>query len=1428
MKKKFGSVILLLLLIAKTPVFAQNNQIGLNWQKCLGGSGNDVLQELITLPTGDVMVLDTTTSNNGDVTGNHGAEDIWVVRVNASSSILWQRCIGGSAKDSAVNMLITSDGGVLISGITFSNDGDATGNHGQRDALVARLDANGNLLWTRCLGGSANEILIRMAAVGASGFTLFGETTSNNGDVSGNHGGTDLWVIHLNGAGATGWQRCYGGSLNETASDFRYLPQHNAYLLLGKPGSVNGDLTTSHKDRVAWLMKTDLTGTITAQAVGGFANPFSVANGNKYAVGGFVQDNSLYGFTYTEEVNFGIGFSSSRMHAIAFLCRFNPATMPGFTDYYNAGLNIKLNEQPSEYTNETDGSKGIVGLKGRTGGGFLMLEDYEGCYFMDNYGWAFAMNAAKSGLTTGRFNAAGYRPDGITKVRAVCNNTFYPNQVTRGNYFSGDAYMPDENQFVSGGRTTDLDRNPNYGGSHDAYLARGSSASFFGGSGNEGFTRLARIDNINFYAGGFTTSNNGQVSGNHGGDEIWLVNARLRNNTIKGTAYVDLNGNGTKDATEPWATGYMVSSRNNFIDVQSGLQQGKFINQVGTGAFTSSLMNLPAYFTAVPPSINTNFSGLDNTDSIGFALKPAQNFNDLAVDFIAQNVARPGFTTSYRIIYKNYGTQAANGVTLSFVKDNRLTLLSSSLGGYTTIGDTLRWSLGNLNFMQEGIIDLNLQVAAPPVVNIGDTLRSKIMIDPMNGDISPSNNTMALNQRVQGSFDPNDKLENHAGSIRRVKALAGEELVYTIRFQNTGTDTAFNVYIRDTLPTSLDASSLRVISASHAYTVESSGFMGFGYQRVLTFRFNNILLPDSGTNAAASNGFISFALKTVNSITVGNQVLNSASIYFDFNASVSTNTVKTVIDGVPKPQVFVENGFCYNAGLQSGKVLNPGSYAVSVSLDNIPLVYNQADSTFSFNVTGLATNIPHPLKVVFTYDPNEKDSLIILINVSVPPLATIFLGDTTLCQGAAPLLLLGSVDRWRIMYPSGASLCQGVCYFNPQLAGPGTHLVIGETDSHFPCYTTTYDTLRITVGNLAPPVIYNNDTTVCVLSSPIALSSNIPAIWSGAGVAGNTFTPSIAGPGTHKIIATKTNGVCPDSKDTLTVTVDDFVQAVIATPNQTVCISVPPIALQANTNVSWVGTGVSGSTFNPSVAGVGLHQIIAIKTNGTCPDSKDTLTITVDDFVQAVIATPNQTVCKLSAPISLQANTTVTWSGTGVTGATFNPTTSGAGLHQIIATKNNGACPETKDTLTITVDDFIQPVILNNDTTVCILGTAFNLRADMAVSWNGPGVTGSSFNPATAGAGTHLLFATRANGACPNGRDTLLVTVTPALTPDVQITASQNTLASVSAFSNLVATNAVGGGSNPLYTFAKDRNFTQVLQAESAVNTLRIVPQMLT
>jgi len=267
----------------------------IQWQKALGGSGFDLGGSIIQTSDGGFVVVGFTKSNDGDVTGNHGGADAWIIRLTASGSIAWQKTYGGSADDEAGTIIQTSDGGYAVAGITASNDGDVKGNHGAVDGWLLKLDTLGNIQWQKTLGGSDTDNISSIVQTADGGYVLAGMTKSNDGDVSGNHGGKDGWVMKLDSTGAIQWQKTIGGSGDD---EFFSLVRTSdgGYAVAGQSTSNDDNVSENHGGTDGWVVKLNTSGSIQWQKTLGGSNVdhlYSLiqTNDGGYAATGFTNSN---------------------------------------------------------------------------------------------------------------------------------------------------------------------------------------------------------------------------------------------------------------------------------------------------------------------------------------------------------------------------------------------------------------------------------------------------------------------------------------------------------------------------------------------------------------------------------------------------------------------------------------------------------------------------------------------------------------------------------------------------------------------------------------------------------------------------------------------------------------------------------------------------------------------------------------------------------------------------------------------------------------------------------------------------------------------------------------------------------------------------------------------------------------------------------
>jgi uncharacterized repeat protein (TIGR01451 family) len=253
--------------------------------------------------------------------------------------------------------------------------------------------------------------------------------------------------------------------------------------------------------------------------------------------------------------------------------------------------------------------------------------------------------------------------------------------------------------------------------------------------------------------------------------------------------------------------------------------------------------------------------------------------------YMSDGLARPGFEYQVAVQARNLTAASAGTVSLVVEHDALLTLVSATPAPTSTAGNVLTWSGGAFSFtnaFQTRTVQLRFQVP-PDVGLLGTDLITTATVSTTNTDADLSNNTFVLQRTITGAYDPNDKLATTSGGNTSVWQINEDEWIdYTIRFQNTGTDTAFNVLITDTLPTNLDPGTLTVGASSHNFTWELSG------QGTLKFYYPNILLPDSNINEPLSHGFVGFRIRPRLPLLPGDEIENIANIYFDFNPPVIT------------------------------------------------------------------------------------------------------------------------------------------------------------------------------------------------------------------------------------------------------------------------------------------------------------------------------------------------------------------------------------------------------------------------------------------------------------------------------------------------------------------------------------------------------------
>jgi hypothetical protein len=191
-----------------------------------------------------------TASNDGDVNGNHGSHDMWLIKLNSNGALMWSQTYGGSYLDDARCITVAPGGGFVLAGLTSSNDKDVTGFHVPTivgfDMWIVKVDDNGNKLWAHAFGGTTDDVAVAITAI-AGGYVATGYTNSNDGDVKGYHGPAaplfyDMLVIKIDDNGNKLWANAYGGNFDEYGLAIAATADGGC-LVAGGAASKNGDVS---------------------------------------------------------------------------------------------------------------------------------------------------------------------------------------------------------------------------------------------------------------------------------------------------------------------------------------------------------------------------------------------------------------------------------------------------------------------------------------------------------------------------------------------------------------------------------------------------------------------------------------------------------------------------------------------------------------------------------------------------------------------------------------------------------------------------------------------------------------------------------------------------------------------------------------------------------------------------------------------------------------------------------------------------------------------------------------------------------------------------------------------------------------------------------------------------------------------------------
>ncbi|WP_082377284.1 T9SS type A sorting domain-containing protein [Chryseobacterium indologenes] len=243
------------------------------WQRSYGGTADDKANSVRQTNDGGYIVAGSTHSTNGDVSNNHGQEDFWIVKLNSSGNIVWEKTLGGSGNDAAKCIRQTPDGGYIVAGKSDSNDGDITGNNGYLDGWIVKLDQNGGITWQKSIGGPNFEEFSSIELTADGGYVMAGNISTSTNSFN-------YWIVKVDSSGNTQWSKNYGGSASDKANSLKLTPD-GGYIIAGSSNSNDGDITAGNGNYDYWIIKLDHLGNLQWQKSFGdymYDNAFGIDN----------------------------------------------------------------------------------------------------------------------------------------------------------------------------------------------------------------------------------------------------------------------------------------------------------------------------------------------------------------------------------------------------------------------------------------------------------------------------------------------------------------------------------------------------------------------------------------------------------------------------------------------------------------------------------------------------------------------------------------------------------------------------------------------------------------------------------------------------------------------------------------------------------------------------------------------------------------------------------------------------------------------------------------------------------------------------------------------------------------------------------------------------------------------------------------------
>lgn len=882
-------------------LFFNNNIYGQGWEKTFGGTFTDSATCVKQTIDGGYIV-----SGSIQPTSNVAASEMHLIKTDVNGSTLWAKNYGGLNADAGNSVEQTTDGGYIVAGWTKSFGA------GAEDFYLVKTNPYGDTLWTKTYGGAASEKANCVQQTTDGGYILVGSTSSFGASF------INAYLVKTDANGDSLWTKTYG-TVGLNLGNFVQQTSDGGYIIAG---SNSGS-----------MLKVDANGTVlwtknhTPSGLVGELKSVEQTTDGGYILCGWLTSSNYDIFLIKTDANGDTTWTETYGSNDGEFGAFAQQTTDG--GYIITGLSYASGSASNLYIIKTDPSGVTQWTKNHGGTSF---------------------DAAKFIQQT---SDGGYIVAGMTRSYGAGNLDFYlikTNSLgeTYANHIQGNIFQDNNTDCTNNSGDINLQ-------GIIVKAKKTGAAPFFSTTDAQGNYDISVdlgtyivtvISPLHYY--NFTCQVNSSTVVFSTFNQQQTIDFPLEASTLCPLLQVDISAPIMRTVNSYYTISYC---NNGTIDASNAMVDVTFDP------------NLTILNTSIPVVSQTGNIYTFNLGTVAIGqcdLFSATVQVNPTTTIQGQTICSEVSIHPDSLCISNLWNGPIMDVTGACINDT-VHFLIENIGGpmgtplnYFVYEDNVMFRTGSTNILGTGgtqpILEaassgktyrliVNQPIGIPPLVADSTATAAVEGCKPLpdgsfnTGFITNFSNGYSSPFRAidcqpnVGSFDPNDKSAQPAGYNSNHYIYSYTALDYKVRYQNTGTDTAFRVVVRDTLSAYLDLSTLVMGASSNPYTwrIYDNG--------ILEVTFDPIALPDSNINEPASHGFFRFRINQKANNPSGTIIYNQAAIYFDYNAPVLTNTTfHTIGDSFETVMLLVVDDILEEEQINVNIFPNPFTHSTTIQI----------------------------------------------------------------------------------------------------------------------------------------------------------------------------------------------------------------------------------------------------------------------------------------------------------------------------------------------------------------------------------------------------------------------------------------------------------------------------------------------------------------